>query len=320
MSTNQSDRAMEKNELKQSEVVFNSEHHTYTLEGKNLSGVTPIVHWLFPETYKGIPDCVLSAAADYGTMVHLKCEMYDSMGICNDDVVEAYKRIMTEAGLKVSVSEYLVSDNQFIASCIDKVCEDDSLCDIKTTSKVHLLNVQVQLSIYAWLYEMQTGRKANKLYLVWLPKPRYGKPKVQELKRIPSEWCDEAVRCYIEGQTPDKCVAALTAMGFTEEEMKKRVEGGIPDEWESVIDELITVKKQIDFYSEREKEIKASLQTAMSSRGEDKWANDLIQISRRAASERVSIDTKALKEQQPDIYESFKKVTKVAESLTYKVL
>ncbi len=80
------------------------------------------------------------------------------------------------------------------------------------------------------------------------------------------------------------------------------------------------VKKQLDIYSEREKQLKEALLTAMQSAGEDKWSSDLITISRRAASERVSIDTKALQKNEPDIWESYKKVSKVAESLTYKVL
>lgn len=89
---------------------------------------------------------------------------------------------------------------------------------------------------------------------------------------------------------------------------------------DEIINELITVKKQLDIYTEREKELKKMILDTMIVKGEDKWSSDLIQISRRAASERESIDTKALKANEPNIYESYKKVTKVAESLTYKVL
>ena len=45
---------MEKKALVSSPVVFNEEHHTYTLNGHQLSGVTPIIAWLFPDTYRGI--------------------------------------------------------------------------------------------------------------------------------------------------------------------------------------------------------------------------------------------------------------------------
>jgi uncharacterized protein YpuA (DUF1002 family) len=80
------------------------------------------------------------------------------------------------------------------------------------------------------------------------------------------------------------------------------------------------VKQQLDELGEREKELKKQVLEAMQSVGEDTWSNDLIQFTRKAAYERESIDTKALKAKEPNIYESYKKVTKVAESMTYKLL
>ena len=304
--------------LFESPVVFDSEHHTYTLEGQQLSGVTPIVHWLFPDTYKWIPQSVLNAAADYGSAVHLKCEMYDSLGICNDDVVASYKNLIDASGLNVACSEYLVSDEQHIASCIDKVFDNDDLGDVKTTSKVHEKNVQVQLSIYAYLYELQTGRKAGKLWLIWLPKPQYGSPMVKELPRIPAEVCKYVVEVYAEGGDVMCAMAAIAPYLVPDKE--KRVEGEIPEEWQEVVNELIMIKKQLDVLGEREKEIKTRILAAMEANGEDKWSSDLIQFSRRGESERESIDAKALKANEPSIYESYKKVAKVAASLTYKVL
>ena len=72
--------------------------------------------------------------------------------------------------------------------------------------------------------------------------------------------------------------------------------------------------------TEREKELKKQVLTAMQNAGEDTWSNDLIQFSRKAAYERESIDTKALKSDMPDVYDKFKKVSKVAESISYKLL
>ena len=305
--------------LPNSEVVFDAEHHTYTLYGKQLQGITPIISWLFPDTYKDIPQHILDAAADYGTAVHQKCEECDSLGIANDDVVCAYQRIISEAGLQPVYSEYLVSDGQNIASAIDKVFADDSLGDIKTTSKIHWLNVQLQLSIYAWLYEMQTGRKTNKLYVIWLPKPQYGKPMVKELKRIPADVCKYIVEVYLADGDRESAMMALSFHTDTEQEAGRKV-GNISSEWDGVINELITIKKQLDVLTEREKEIKKSILSTMESKGDDNWCNDVIQISKRAASERVSIDTKAIQKDMPEVYEKYKKTTKVASSLTYKLL
>lgn len=305
--------------LPESAVVFEPEHHTYTLDGHLLSGVTAIVKWLFPDTYKGIPESVLMRAADYGTLIHSKCELADSLGIANEPIVQEYQRIIKAAGLQVAVSEYLVSDEHNVASSIDKVFMDDSLGDIKTTSKVHEPNVQVQLSIYAYLYELQTGRKANRLYLIWLPKPQYGEPMVNELVRIPAEICKYCVEVYAADGDP-LSVLQVMAQYLVADAAPARKEGEIPDAMLPVIDELMMVKKQMDFFTQREKELKQQLMEAMQGVGDEKWSNDTIQISRKAAYERESIDTKALRENEPNIYLSYKKVTKVAESLTYKVL
>jgi hypothetical protein len=256
-------------------------------------------------------------AADYGTLIHSKCELADSMGIVDDPIVEEYQRIIKEAGLQVALSEYLVSDEKNIASSIDKVFTDDSLGDIKTTSKVHWTNVTVQLSIYAYLYELQTGRKANKLYLIWLPKPQYGTPMVKELERIPSTVCQYVVEVYAEHGEPLNAIAALSHYVTPE---TGRVKGEIPDGMQEAVDELMMIKQRLDELTEREKELKKQVLTAMQNAGEDTWSNDLIQFSRKAAYERESIDTKALKSDMPDVYDKFKKVSKVAESISYKLL
>ena len=305
--------------LPESPVVFEPEHHTYNLNGKMLSGVTAIVKWLFPDTYAGIPESVLMKAADYGTLIHSKCELADSMDIADEPIIKEYQRIIKDAGLQVAMSEYLVSDEKDIASSIDKVFVDDSLGDIKTTSKVHEYNVTVQLSIYAYLYELQTGRKANKLYLIWLPKPQYGVPMVKELTRIPADVCKYIIEVYVAGDDPLSAISVLSHY-ITAEPEKKRVNGEIPDAMAKIVDELMMVKQQLDELGEREKELKKQVLEAMQSVGEDTWSNDLIQFTRKAAYERESIDTKALKANEPNIYESYKKVTKVAESMTYKLL
>ena len=307
-------------------MVFNEEHHTYTLNGHSLSGVTPIIAWLFPDTYQGIPQSVLSQAAAYGTEVHRACEVYDSLDILPEEdylkeVVYQYASV-TKTLPEVACSEYLVSDEHRIASCIDKVFVNDALADIKTTSKVHGLLVQLQLSIYAWLYEKQNPeRKVPALYLIWLPKPQYGVPAVKQLERIPASICEYIVEVWAADGDRLSAMAALTGCGVAlEYDNTPRKVGEIPENVQALVDELIVVKKQLDYFSEREKEIKNDLLVTMSNLNEDKWADDLIQITKKAAYLRESIDTKALKADNPEIYAKYKKETKVSESLTYKVL
>ena len=79
---------MKKEELRKSPVVFHDKEHRYDLDGQDLHGITPIIAWLFPNTYQGIPQSVLNKAAEYGSLIHSKCELYDSLGICEEAKAE----------------------------------------------------------------------------------------------------------------------------------------------------------------------------------------------------------------------------------------
>ena len=116
---------------------------------------------------------------------------------------------------------------------------DDSLGDIKCTSKVHIPNVTLQLSIYAWLYEMQNPtRKVKNLYCVWLPRPQYGQPDIFLLDRVPSEVCEKIVTDYIKGESNEVSLLLLKKSGFEHEDERKRVEGEVPEAVQELIDEL----------------------------------------------------------------------------------
>lgn len=302
-----------------SPVCFNADGHTYTLEGHNLMGVTPIIAWLFPETYKGIPASVLDNAASYGSMIHHKIELADSMGIVDDDAVRAYIELKEQKGWQPLLNEYLVSDERRIASSIDVVMDNLDLCDIKTTSKVHIPNVTMQLSIYAWLFEMQNpGVKAGDLYCIWLPKPQYGTPDVIKLERVSADICKEIVEIWANAGDLMNARSILAQTGF--KFGRQRQEGEVPEAYQDLMEELISISTAMKQMQEREKVIKELFLSEMQKNGSDKWGNDLIEFTRKAAYERTSIDTTALKKKMPEVYESFKKVTKIAESITYKVL
>ena len=177
----------------------------------------------------------------------------------------------------------------------------------------------MQLSIYAWLFEEQNpGMKAGELYCLWLPKEQYGKPEAIHLDRVSPDICREIVSIWEHCGDVMNARAILASVGFQFE--RARREDEVPAAFQDLMEELITIsetKKQLD---EREKVIKEVILAQMQQSGHNKWGNDLIEFTRKGAYERTSIDTTALKKQMPDVYESFKKVTKVAESLTYKVL
>lgn len=129
-------------QLAKSRVIFDPEAHTYTLDGVLLRGITGMIEsQLFPDKYSGIPDYVMKKAADRGHFVHEVCELVDDLGVSHEsEEAKNYQNLKEIYGLNYEASEYLVSDNEHFASCIDKVYResetDFSLADIKTTYRL----------------------------------------------------------------------------------------------------------------------------------------------------------------------------------------
>ena len=312
--------------FKQSPVIFDEAAHTYTLDGVRLSGVTAIVKWMFPDTYKDIPQSVLEKAAEHGSLIHKKCEQYDNCGF-GDDLPEVrdYVRLKRENGLTTIENEYLVDDGKDIASSIDVVFDKDgsgmySLADIKTTSKIHKDNVTLQLSIYAYLFEKcNKGKKVGRLFVIWLPKEQYGTAELMELKRIGSADCKKIVKAYVakEDATPyrEKYFGGVEASTEIEP-----IEEALPVMLKDAEDEIIKIETKLKQIEERKKELKEGLYELMVQHNVKKWQSERLQIIRKLESTRESVDTAKVKKQYPEVYADCLKVSKVKGSITINVL
>lgn len=186
----------QKIELVKSQVAFNEIDHSYMFLGKKLSGVTSMLsRTLFRDKYNCISKEVLAKAAEYGHNIHEQIELVDTLGVKSETpAVQDYLRIRQENGLVPIANEYLISDEQDIASSIDVVygVENSSeyvdITDVKTTSKLDMEYLSWQLSIYAYLFEIQNPHlKVRRLLALWLPKPRYGRSMLVEVLRKSKE-------------------------------------------------------------------------------------------------------------------------------------
>ena len=192
--------------MKKSKVIFNKEDHTYKLGEVFLQGITGILSkHLFQDKYDNVPDFVLQRAASRGTFIHECCELVDTLGIIPDSIeAQNYIKLKEKHSLTSISNEYIVSDEQHFASAIDVVLSDYSLADIKTTAKFDNDYVSWQLSIYAYLFELQNpDLKANKLYGIWL---RNDTAELIEVEKKPKELIKELLRCEVEGELDRKSV------------------------------------------------------------------------------------------------------------------
>ena len=316
---------MEDVKLYKSEVTFDKGTHAYNLRGNTLKGVTPIVRWLFPDTYEDIPQSVLDKAAEYGSLVHAKCELYDTLGV-NDGSreVEAYIRLKESERLTTIANEYLIDDGENIASSIDVVFDKEDngtypLADIKTTSKVHKDNVRLQLSIYACLFERcNKDKKAGRLLVIWLPKEKYGDPTVIELERIPADDCEKIIRAYLNGEDSTPYRDMYFGKGDAKE--MELIEETLPATLSDVEDEIIKIKLDLKQMEERKKDLESGLYDLMVKHNVKKWQSDKIQIIRKLDAERESVDTARLKKEHPNVYLDCKKISKVKGSITINIL
>mgnify|MGYP007056168382 CR=1 FL=1 len=73
-------------DLKQSEVVFNEDAHTYRRGDEELSGITSLIHsvlqlGVYPDANEYVRNVQIPKAGYYGSCVHKSIQMYNTVGI-----------------------------------------------------------------------------------------------------------------------------------------------------------------------------------------------------------------------------------------------
>lgn len=281
--------------LYQSNVVFNEQHHTYTLPGgRVLSGVTSLIKAvLFPDKYKGIPEDILKRAADRGTAIHNECENIDLLGeyaLSSDSSPEAraYQRLKYEHAIRMVANEYLVSDGRYIATMIDCIDERGNLYDIKTTRSLDIDSLSWQLSFCDWLFERQNiflDRPERKLYGIWL---RGDEAKLVEVERKSDDDLQRVLDAWLAGQTLD----------LTPKLKGQDAELVALEETESVI---IEFKEAIDRLEQEKKRHLEQLRSRMELEGIKKIETPRLLVTLVADSTTSTLDTKRLKEDHPEL-------------------
>lgn len=303
---------MKKEDLKQSKVEFYKESHQYVNPdtGNELSGITGIIRdFVFPDKYAGVSEEVLKAAAERGTAIHDMCEQFAITGTVAafmPDEVQAFVNHYSICGTKFISAEYLVSDEQKIATMIDLVDEDGNLYDIKTTSTLDKEYLSWQLSICACLFEIQNiGKVAGKLFGIWLKGDRC---EVVEVKRLPDEAVESLLVAYLEGTCFTNPMKQLDSTD--EVQMAKIAE---------VEEAIIRLETQVKSMKEVRQQYVDYMLAEMKSRGVKTLETEAVKLTLKDAYTRSTIDTAALKKDMPDVAAKYSKESAVKESLIIKI-
>ncbi len=292
--------------LQDSGIRFDKEQHRYFLGVAELSGITGFLKKrVFPNKYKDIPLWILDRAASNGTLIHESIELLDGgfPPAEMSDELKSYQRIKKENNLTTVANEYIVTDKEHFASGIDLVLTNDKeeiiLADIKTTSVLDKEYVSWQLSIYAYLFEMQNpSLKADKLFVIWL---RGDKSEYAEVERIDTEIIKDLLQCEVDGK---QFVNPLA-----------KPEADVPVAIKNAEYSVYTLVTQLKELNEKKKQLSEGLLKLMQENDVKSYKGQYITLSRKAAYTKKSIDSKKLEKKYPEVYAACIKETNYPETL-----
>jgi len=275
-------------------IKFDAVNHKYTLNGKDLISVTQLLkkHNL-SDDFSFVDAEVLQKAADKGTMIHQEIEDYVLSGVIGfTEELGQYIKFTNEHNLKATDAEVRVH-NDWLAGTIDQI-GDDFILDIKTGSSVTLDVVRWQLSLYNRL--LGPNKKAR-LLLCHLGE----KPKLTELEPISDIEIDKLFEAERKGELYFKPTLKI-GNNILEalEEVKNHMQ------------ELEAKKAELET---EERKLKGHIAKLMREQDIKSFENELVKISYVAPYQRVTVDSKALKSDLPDVYEKYTKSTNIRESV-----
>ena len=286
-------------------ILYEDITHTYidVESGKELSGCTIVLkrYGISPD-YSAIPDSVMDNASERGSRIHKEISDYINFGTCETEAQKEYAKL----GLDSIASEYLVSDNEHYATSIDVVLGDCSLVDIKTTYTLHVNYLSWQLSINAYLFELQNPElKVPKLYGAYYKKD--GTFSVVEVQRIPVDEVKRLLSAYLNDEE------------FTPSQTKVTTGDTRIAEIYELEQFIASIKQDAEIAENRKKKLLNTLYDEMSKNGVDKIENDFMTITKVSPTESTRVDSGMLKTLHPAIYNEVLKKSQVKGYVKVKI-
>lgn len=289
-------------ELKTSNVKFDEENHVYTLNGKRLQGITRIIDAVY-HTYSGVDEETLNNAAQVGKAYHRQYQFDIENGFESEECA-SQKEAERSMGLSPIKCEYLVSDNERIASAIDVVYinadGEITLGDIKTTAVEHHDEWRLQLSIYKYLFELQTELEVKSLIVAHVDKKTH-ECRIREVMPIERDEVKRIVDEYFEGKL----------------EIEKPRQQGVEviRQYEDKLLGYLKMEKEIKEFKDKFNEVVLEY---MRANGDKSYKTDNISITRVMETTKKTFDSKKFKEDCPELFKKYQKESVTKEHLLIK--
>jgi hypothetical protein len=279
-------------------IEFREDTHEYFKNGKKLISVTQLMrkHGLAP-SYDCVPEAVLKAKAERGTLIHKEIEDYIKHGEIGftTELSEFIKYVTDNDLLPIMASEEIVH-NDIVAGTVDLYMPNNTIADIKTTATLHKEAISWQLSIYAALLDMTVVIKKGQAYHF---QPD-GTLKVVDIALKPMAEVERLLECERNGEL------------YTQELTGTDAQLAELAEVESLIKQIEEQKKAAEAQAV---ELRAAIMAAMEANGVTSFENNRIKLTYVAPTTRTAIDSARLKKELPEIAEKYAKTSNVKASL-----
>ena len=287
------------------EVKFDENLHKYTVDGKEVISVTQLLqkHRITP-SYDAVDKELLRVASERGTLIHEEVENW----IENNETgfTEEAERICDYLNSTADRDSQIISEqmvaNDVVAGRFDLLFLDGKkrlvLADIKTGNSKHLFGWSWQLSLYKYLYEKMYGEKIESLIVMWA--------KNDGMTVIPCEYVgDDKIENLLNAEREGRLISDVD-LGVSEEEL---------EELEELMQEIKIKEDELNLMKEKVDKVKETLYSTMKKEGVKTVDRNKLKITYVAPSTRVSVDSKKLQKEEPEIYKKYVKTTTVAGSI-----
>lgn len=234
--------------------------------------------------------------ADRGTMIHDEIENYIKTGEFGFTVeLQQFIKFTKELDLREFHPE-LVVQNDLVKGRLDLLAGSPEyiyLIDYKTGNTVNEYAWRWQLSLYKYLY----GMRVDKMLVFHLGDD----PKIIELEEIPQVAIEALLECERNGT-----IYVETAMQEQDVLLARLYE---------VENTIARIDAQSKHYKKQAEEMKEALRLEMVKQNVKSYETERLKITYIAPSERVSVDSKKLKEEMPEVWEQYSRVSTVKDSV-----
>lgn len=287
------------------EIKFDENLHKYTVDGKEVISVTQLLqkHRITP-SYDAVDKELLRVASERGTLIHEEVENWiknNETGFTEEaEKICEYLYERADENTKI-LSEQMVA-NDVVAGRLDLLYLNGKkelvLADIKTGNSKHLYGWTWQLSLYKYLYERMYDKKIKYIEIFWAHD--------EDLTVIPCGYVgDDKIENLLNAEREGRLISDVD-LGVSEEELEDLTE--LMQEIENKEYELNLMKEKVD-------KVKKNLYGTMEKEGIKTVDRGKLKITYVAPSTRVSVDSKKLQKEEPEIYNKYVKTTTVAGSI-----